>query len=190
MLTQKCIVCSKELIRSKNQNSFCSRKCFYKFQDKRIEKKCLSCDKIGKWKKRFCSQVCYWKWSKGKPNNSNTKFKKGSSPWNKDKKMDKEWYDKMRKAGFFNTKFGEYARNWKGDNAGYYAIHIHLVTEFGNPQECEHCGTKGEYLLLKNGKKRWSIQWANIDHKYSRKREDYIGLCRWCHEEFDKDKVL
>lgn len=75
---------------------------------------CEQCGKLAPCKRRFCSLKCYWNWLKGKPNRSNTKFEKGLIPWNKNLKADKEWYEKMRKAGFFDPKFGKDSGNWKG----------------------------------------------------------------------------
>jgi len=50
-----------------------------------IYKKCVFCYQTFYVQKcrlkvnaRFCSQQCYWKWMKGKPNKSLTKFKKGN----------------------------------------------------------------------------------------------------------------
>jgi len=77
-------------------------------------RKCEQCGKLLHCKRRFCSLKCYWKWLKGKPNKSNTKFKKGDIPWNINLKPGKEWYNKMIKAGFFDIKFGKDSGNWKG----------------------------------------------------------------------------
>ena len=112
MSAKKCSMCGKVL--KKNQKSFCSRNCFYQFQIKKIDKKCSYCNKIGKWKRSFCSHKCYSKWSNGRPNNSNTKFKKGQIPWNKGMKANKEWYEKMTEAGFLTPKYGVKSGNWKG----------------------------------------------------------------------------
>ena len=69
---------------------------------------------------------------------------------------------------------------WKGDRAGYAAIHSWVRQWKGNPLNCENCGIEGK----KEGR-NWSIQYANIDHKYRRVLEDYIRLCRHCHREYD-----
>lgn len=114
ILANRCIVCGNECIREKNQHKFCSRKCLYTFQDKRKTIGCLWCNKKGKWKRRFCSLLCYRKWLIGRPNKSNTKFKKGFIPWNKGMIPTKEWHEKMYKAGFFRPKFGKDSGNWRG----------------------------------------------------------------------------
>lgn len=65
--------------------------------------------------------------------------------------------------------------NWKGDKAGYGAIHDWLKLYFGKPKFCEHCGTK-------TAKK---YEWANISKKYKRSRQDWLRLCTSCHHKYD-----
>lgn len=63
---------------------------------------------------------------------------------------------------------------WKGDEAGYYAIHIwvrknKLLTKF-----CEIC------------KKEKKLEIANIkNHQHTRNLNDYKWLCRSCHKKMD-----
>ncbi len=73
-------------------------------------------------------------------------------------------------------KFGEQSRRWKGNNAGYVAKHLWIIKHFGKADHCE--------MNRNHQAKRY--EWANIDGKYSRKREDYIQLCPSCHRVFDK----
>jgi hypothetical protein len=67
------------------------------------------------------------------------------------------------------------ANAYKGKKAGYSAIHKWVTAHFGKPQICFHCGTKGKRM-----------HWSNIDHKYTRERNDWIELCAKCHAWFDK----
>lgn len=62
------------------------------------------------------------------------------------------------------------------NNVGRTAIHDWVKSRKGFPKKCEMCGstTKKTY------------DWANKDHKYLRKLEDYMCLCRGCHREYDK----
>src|SRR5436305_329862 len=59
--------------------------------------------------------------------------------------------------------------SWKGDNAGYSAIHKWLSVHFIKSGVCENC--------TKNKK----TQYANISGKYLRITDDYLELCRKCH---------
>ena len=63
---------------------------------------------------------------------------------------------------------------------GYGGVHDWVRANKGKPQVCEHCGK-----IKKEGK----IEWANTDHKYKRKLEDYISLCTSCHRKYDKKNV-
>lgn len=68
--------------------------------------------------------------------------------------------------------------NWKGDKAGYSAIHKWLAANFEKTGTCEECG--------KSGLKGRKVQWANISGEYKRDREDYKLLCNRCHYHLDK----
>lgn len=73
----------------------------------------------------------------------------------------------------------ESASAFKGDKAGYSAIHKWVAAHFGKPTVCLCCETRGSRM-----------HWANIDHKYSRMRSDWIQLCASCHAYFDKGNPL
>jgi hypothetical protein len=55
------------------------------------------------------------------------------------------------------------------------SIHARIRTKYGKPRHCVHCE--------KDDKKQYD--WANIDHKYNEKEEDWIRLCRGCHIKYD-----
>lgn len=62
----------------------------------------------------------------------------------------------------------------------YYEVnsrtkHRKIEQKLGKPKYCEHC--------KRTDKKRYD--WANKDHKYSEKIEDWIRLCRSCHIQYD-----
>src|SRR3990167_9713407 len=67
---------------------------------------------------------------------------------------------------------------WKGENASYRAIHQWIVRKFGKPITCENCGKTNLF-----GQK---IHWANIGHRYERKREFWKRFCAKCHAAHDK----
>jgi hypothetical protein len=75
---------------------------------------------------------------------------------------------------------GEKSAVWKGDNAGYGALHDWVIRWKGQPLICEKCG-------IKNLKQRQN-NWANIDHTYRRVLNDYIRLCVPCHRKYDKSR--
>ena len=106
-----------------------------------------------------------------------------------------EWATGVRKAGWFQSeewkqrmsqkKMGNRNYAWKGGVAWYYTLHKWKRKCSGNPSYCEHCGIAGEYSIMKNGVKRWSIHWANKSHKYLRDLSDWLGLCVKCHFKYD-----
>jgi len=63
------------------------------------------------------------------------------------------------------------------NSSTYTAVHQWIVREKGRPKKCEMCGT--------TEKNRYD--WANKDHKYARKLEDYMCLCVKCHRKYDKE---
>lgn len=98
------------------------------------------------------------------------------------KKHSEKTKEKMRQTAIINGNKPPIGRaeknhNWKGDRVGYWALHKWIVKERGNPETCEDCGKTG---LRKN-----QIHWANIDHKYRRRTEDFIRLCQSCHRKYD-----
>lgn len=69
---------------------------------------------------------------------------------------------------------------FKGETAGYRAIHIWVETRLGKPDTCEDCG--------KTGLKGHQIHWANLNHQYRRNLVDWVRLCAQCHASYDKKK--
>lgn len=124
--------------------------------------------------------------------------KKGQIPWNKGKKTGHTPWNKGKK-GTYHTGFAywkgktftkEHAEKisrwheenkmfWKGDFAGYAAMHKWVEKLKGKPNKCELCGKTGD-----------RFQWANVDHQYKRKLEDYIRMCPKCHCKYDKENNL
>jgi hypothetical protein len=64
---------------------------------------------------------------------------------------------------------------FKGDEAGYGAIHRYLRQHFPKSGICDECGQvkPTEYALIKG-------------RTYSRNREDYRELCKLCHNRYDQ----
>ena len=80
----------------------------------------------------------------------------------------KKHLDKLNK----NQK-NENNRNWKGNKAGYKAIHLWVRKHLERPELCEIC------------KKNKSREVANLDGNYSRDLTTWKWLCRSCHLRMD-----
>ena len=65
---------------------------------------------------------------------------------------------------------------WKGDNASYSAIHLHLRKHFPPPNACPECGFIGQLDL------------ACVNGIYNRDIRNYKYLCRLCHMKLDSPK--
>ena len=77
---------------------------------------------------------------------------------------------------------------WKGDNAGYNAIHIWLRTNFGKPNKCKNklCIYPRTNKGGKKLEKPKMFQWALLKGKrYSHNRKNFIMLCVSCHKKYD-----
>lgn len=80
-----------------------------------------------------------------------------------------------------NKMRGEKNPKWRGDESGYRAKHSWINNNYGKATKCSIC------LKTGNGKE---IHWANKDHKYRLKREDWFEACSSCHGEYDKTNKL
>lgn len=78
--------------------------------------------------------------------------------------------------------------SWKGDNAGYYAIHEWLKVNFGKADCCENLDCvyprrNGSGSILVKPKR---FEWAYLGKRgFSRNRKLYIKLCCSCHRKYD-----
>lgn len=64
--------------------------------------------------------------------------------------------------------------SWKGDKAGYAALHYRVENMRGKPQECGVCGET----------KKQKYEWANLTGKYE-DVNDYKRMCCSCHAKYD-----
>jgi hypothetical protein len=90
---------------------------------------------------------------------------------------------------------GENNTNWRGEHAGYTAIHDRVYDEHGsaNSWPCSNstCGNQAE---------QWALMPDALDKKYdivhdklivySSNLEDYVPLCRSCHQRLDRGGSL
>lgn len=77
----------------------------------------------------------------------------------------------IRTAGFV----GEKHPTWKGEDAGYFAMHVRVNAARGRPQHCEQCGTTDPSK---------TYEWASLTHRYD-DVDDYRRMCRSCHRKYD-----
>ena len=84
---------------------------------------------------------------------------------------------KKMKENHYNQS-GNKSNSWKGDNAGYFALHIRVRKLRGKPCFCETCKTTD---------KRKVYEWANQTGDF-KNIMDYKRLCKSCHNKNDKRK--
>lgn len=80
-----------------------------------------------------------------------------------------------RRAAAKRHQIGDANPRWKGDAAGYQAMHLRVVTLRGKPMKCEKCGTEDPSK---------SYDWANLTGKYE-DPQDFSRMCRSCHRRYD-----
>lgn len=68
---------------------------------------------------------------------------------------------------------GEKHWNFKGDQAGYKALHLRVNQIRGKATLCNICASQS-----------W-VEWANLTERYE-DPTDYEALCRKCHNKFDR----
>jgi len=87
-------------------------------------------------------------------------------------------YKKKVSASLTGKRRGSDNPNWKGDDAGYYAMHAYAGRTFDRVA-CEHCG---------EAKSR--LEWATKHgRKPSRVRGDWLCLCVRCHRFYDDNPL-
>lgn len=83
---------------------------------------------------------------------------------------------------FDGSQANEKHYEWKGEDANYSSKHHWIRKILGKPSTCQNCGRQNR----PGSDGRSTIQWANVDHKYSREPKDYIPLCPSCHQYYDQ----
>ena len=89
------------------------------------------------------------------------------SPTNKKKYCSKDCFYK---------RSGENIYNWKGEDAGYRALHNWVRRRLGKPTTCSICN---------NSRNARRLEWSNVSGEYRRDLMDWIQLCSKCHHEID-----
>ena len=106
-------------------------------------------------KRKYCSRQCF----RDDVLNNPTIFKDGHKP------LINQW--------------GERNNQWKGDVAGYGALHK-WVRDRKELKRCKIC---------KATNKEKKLTWANKGHTYKRILRDYVSLCYKCHSDYDRGRV-
>lgn len=70
---------------------------------------------------------------------------------------------------------GEANSSWKGEEAGYDALHLRVIAARGRPVECARCGRTDSEVRY---------DWANLTGRYE-DIDDYERLCAFCHMSYD-----
>lgn len=68
---------------------------------------------------------------------------------------------------------------WKGNRAGYAALHKRVEATRGKPSICERCGSNGDTDTI--------YEWANLTGIYE-DVGDYERMCRSCHRRYDNSR--
>lgn len=79
----------------------------------------------------------------------------------------------VRRAAMPRDQTGARNGAWRGDDAGYAAMHERVEAARGRPARCQTCGAEP----------RW-IDWANLTGRYE-DVNDYAPMCRPCHRAYD-----
>jgi len=111
---------------------------------------------------------------------------KNVGKWNMGRKHTKEEIKKMslahkgkkftdkHKQKLSESKKGNKHPLWKGNKVGYTSLHQWIIREKGKAKKCLFCES------VKN------VEWSNRNHKYERKLNDWIPLCKKCHWKYDQ----
>lgn len=75
--------------------------------------------------------------------------------------------------------FGKDNPSWKGDKAGYKALHLRVRTKRGIPKKCSQC---------RSSDRRKRYEWANLSGNY-KDVKDYSEMCVQCHRKYDSHKL-
>ena len=161
--TAVCERCHKSYRQSRSDQRFCSRGCGRQAwrAARATAPELSSCDLCGNQflklgpAHRFCSLNCgkqYWE------NKKRTARAGGPGKgWAKGKQI------------------GPSNPTWRGDGAGYQALHIRVYVARGRPFPCSSCGSADESR---------TFDWANLSGRFA-DPSDYAPMCRSCHRKYD-----
>ena len=79
-----------------------------------------------------------------------------------------------RRRAIKRNQSGSANHMWKGDSAGYQALHLRVDAARGKPMRCDWCEHTGGSRY----------EWANLTGNYT-DVFDYVRLCISCHRTYD-----
>ena len=71
---------------------------------------------------------------------------------------------------------------WKGDDVSNKGLHAWVKRHKERTGVCEHCGKKPKPIYQGT---TFGTEFANVSGQYRRDVNDYIELCKPCHDKFD-----
>jgi predicted nucleic acid-binding Zn ribbon protein len=177
-----CVICSKSI--PKRRRKYCSNECRYQAKQirrdaKREKKFCIICNNPRpKGSAFYCSIECVKKARNARQRKYNKKHIK-----TKAEREVRKLYMRVRRHGTVDLLLRKTLQedknpNWRGENAGYNAIHKWVREHKPKPLLCENCGLEKKLEL------------SNKDHEYQRNLEDYRWLCDKCHYDYDIENGL
>lgn len=96
------------------------------------------------------------------------------------KEHDHPWLGKKHKLDWKSKVSGNKNVKWKGDKVGYLALHAWVRKELGKPNRCDFCGRSDENPNI--------YEWANKSGDYLRDLNDWMRLCKKCHNRYDAER--
>jgi len=93
-------------------------------------------------------------------------------------------FNLMRRAGITSRvaakrdQSGPANHMWRGNDAGYQALHLRVAQARGTPSQCARCGSTDPERVY---------EWANLTGRYE-DVGDYERMCRSCHRQYDNGR--
>jgi hypothetical protein len=138
---------------------------------------------------KFCSRECYWNSKKGIKHYHGDKISKALSGVPKSPEHVAAVVAAMKKLGSArNLPLNEKHPFWKGDKAGYCAIHDWVRRRFHVQEKCSTCKKLNYKITQSNGLVINYLHLANISGEYKREISDWVYLCPKCHSALDKGR--
>lgn len=138
---------------------------------------------------KFCSRECYWDSKKGVKHNHGDKISKALKGVPKSPEHIAAVVLALKNLGSArNFPLDEKHPFWKGDKAGYCAIHDWVRRRFPIEEKCSTCEKPNRKITQSNGLVINYLHLANLSGEYKREISDWTYLCPKCHSALDKGR--